>query len=117
MNTTEIRAPRPPTRRSNSGLGFLLVVIAFAVGAAALAHILTKNKTHGLGKQQGVAEREIVAMEQEARDLNMKIEESLSRKNLTDRLIAQRSKLKVILPDNIIRISSTSPPSSKIVSP
>lgn len=96
---------------------FLLVVIAFAVGAAGLAHILTKNKTHALGKQQGVVEREIIAMEQEARDLNMKIEESLSRKNLTERLIAQRSKLKVILPDNIIRITSTNEVSSKSASP
>lgn len=117
MNTTEIRAPRQSTRRSTSGLGFLLVVIALAVGASALVHILTKNKTHALGKQQGMVEREIVLMEQEARDLNMKIEESLSRKNLTDRLIAQRSKLKVILPDNIIRITSTHEVSSKTVSP
>ena len=96
---------------------FLLVVITLAVGASALVHILTKNKTYALGKQQGMIEREIVAMEQEARDLNMKIEESLSRKNLTDRLIAQRSKLKVILPDNIIRITSTRESRSKAVSP
>jgi hypothetical protein len=93
------------------------VTIAFAVGAAGLAHIFTKNKTHALGKQQGLVESEIVAMEQEARDLNMKIEESLSRKNLMDRLIAQRSKLKVILPDNIIRITSTNEVSSKPVNP
>lgn len=117
MNSTEIRAPRQSPRRSSSGLGFLLVVIALAVGASALAHILTKNKTHALGKQQGAVEREIVAMEQEVRDLNMKIEESLSRKNLTDRLIAQRSKLKVILPDNIIRITSNHETNSKAVSP
>lgn len=105
MNTTEIRAQRQSIGRSSSGLGFMIVIIALAVGAAALVHILTKNKTHALGKQQGLVEHEIVAMEQDVRDLSMKIEELLSRKNLTERLIAQRSKLKVILPENIVRIS------------
>ncbi len=117
MNTTEIRAPKRSAGWSNSGLGFLLVVIAFAVGASALFYILIKNKTHALGKQQSLVEHEITKMEQDIRGLNMKIEELLSRKNLTDRLIAQRSKLKAILPENIVRINSDHSVKLEAVSP
>ena len=57
--------------------------------------------------QQSLVEGEIAGFEDEVRTLEMKIEESLSRKNLTERLAARRTKLRDISPESIIRISST----------
>jgi len=112
MKSLEIRATRKNApQKQRSPLGYLFVIIAFVVGSVGLVHILTKNKTHALGRQQRAVEMEIATIQHDTRTLNMKIEEALSRKNLTDRLTSQRSKLKAISPENIIRISAaeTSP--------
>lgn len=110
MNYREIRPPRnrtarPTVARPRSILGILVLVLAVMVGGLGLTHILVRNKIHAVGRQQTSMEREMVALEEQMRDINMKIEESLSRKNLTDRLISNRSKLKSILPENIIRMA------------
>lgn len=110
MKEPEIALPRhrpPPPPRS--GVAFLLVVIAISVGAAALVYIFTKNQTHALGRQQTAVEREITELEEEIRSLNMKVGEALSRKNLTDRLTSQRSKLKNIQPGSIIKVTPPAP--------
>jgi TolA-binding protein len=90
-------------------VAFLLVVIAISVGTAALVYIFTKNQTYALGRQQTAVEREIVELEEEIRSLNMKVGEALSRKNLTDRLTSQRSKLKNIQPGSIIKVTPAAP--------
>lgn len=87
-----------------SGVGWLLVVIAIIVGAAALVHTVTRNKTVAVGRMQGEVEREIAALEQDLRALDMKIEEALSRKNLTERLASQRTQLRDITPADIVRL-------------
>jgi len=110
MKSQEIRANRQRVTHSRSPMGLLFIVIAFVVGSVGLVHILTKNKTHALGRQQRIVAREIETIQKDIRSLNMKIDEALSRKNLTDRLTSQRSKLKAIAPENIIRISAANTP-------
>lgn len=104
MKEPEISLPRNRATPRRSGVAFLLVVIAISVGGAALLHIFTKNRTYAIGRQQEMMEREISALEQEIRTLDMKVGEALSRKNLTDRLTSQRSKLKNIQPGSIIKV-------------
>jgi hypothetical protein len=82
----------------------LLVVIAIILGASALLHTVTRNKTVAIGRQQAEMEREIAALDVSIRAVEMSIEEALSRKNLTDRLAAQRTKLRNITPDDIVPI-------------
>jgi hypothetical protein len=106
MKSLEIRPPKHRGPRQRSTMGFLFMIIAFVVGAAGLVHILTKNKTHAIGRQQREVEQEIAVIQQDMRGLNMKIEEALSRKNLTDKLVSRRSKLKAIAPENIVRVSA-----------
>lgn len=106
MNKNEIRPP-DFQRHARPGIAWLLVVITVIIGAAAVVHTLTRNKIHAIGRQQSVVEGEIAGFEDEVRTLEMKIEESLSRKNLTERLAARRTKLRDISPDSIVRISST----------
>jgi cell division protein FtsL len=103
MNAQELRPPRMKAA-PRSGLGWLLVVIAVVVGASALVHTVTRNKTVATGRRQAEVEREITALEQDMRSLEMKIEEALSRKNLTDRLATQRTKLRDITPEDIVRV-------------
>jgi cell division protein FtsL len=111
MKAQELRPPRMmKTAAPRSGVGWLLVVIAIFVGASALVHTVTRNKTVAVGRQQAEVEREIVAYDQEMHALDMKIEEALSRKNLTDRLAAQRTKLRDIQPDDIVRVPRASEP-------
>ena len=93
-------------RRSRSVLGFLMLCVVAFCGALGLVHILVKNKTHAIGRQQEAVEREIAELERQMRSLDMKIEESLSRKVLTDRLVSQRSTLKTILPQNVVRMET-----------
>lgn len=111
MNKNEIRPPRLHRRPAPSGLGWLIVVIVIVVGASALVHTLARNKTHSIGRQQAAMEREIAGLEEEMRALDIKIEEALSRKNLTDRLAARRTQLRDITPETMIRISVTEPTS------
>lgn len=106
MNKNEIRPPALQ-RKARPGVAWLLVVIAMIIGGAAVMHALTRNKIHAIGRQQSLVEGEIAGFEDEVRTLEMKIEESLSRKNLTERLAARRTKLREISPESIIRISST----------
>ena len=54
--------------------------------------------------QQADMEREIAALDVSIRAVEMSIEEALSRKHLTDRLAAQRTKLRNITPDDIVPI-------------
>lgn len=104
MNPQELRPTRQMKAAPRSGVGWLLVVIAIIVGASALVHTLTRNKTVAIGRMQGEVEREIAKLEQEMRTLDMKIEEALSRKNLTDRLATQRTQLRDITPAEIVRL-------------
>ena len=109
MNEQELRPPRmKPAPRS--GLGWLLVVIVIIVGASALLHTVTRNKTVAIGRQQAEVEREIAAFDQSIRALNMKIEEALSRKNLADRLAVQRTKLRDITPEDIVPVPAAPAP-------
>ena len=109
MKEPEISLPRHRAIPRRSGVAFLLVVIALSLGGAALMHIFTKNRTYAIGRQQELMESEISALEQEIRTLDMKVGEALSRKNLTDRLTSQRSKLKNILPTSIIKVAPEAP--------
>ena len=109
MNPVEFRTTRPQAG-PRSGVGWLLVVIALIVGAIALLHTVTRNQTVAVGRQQAGVEREIAALEQELRALDMKIEEALSRKNLSDRLASQRTKLRDITPDTIVLVPPTPAP-------
>jgi hypothetical protein len=103
MKDAELRPPRmKPAPRS--GVGWLLVVIAIILGSAALLQTVTRNKTVALGRQQAEVEREISALDDSIRAVDMKIEESLSRKVLADRLAAQRTKLRDITPDDIVPV-------------
>jgi cell division protein FtsL len=103
MNAQELRPPRMKAKSApRSGVGWLLVVIAIIVGATALLHTVTRNKTVAVGRKQAEVEREIADLDREMRALDMKIEESLSRKHLTDKLAAQRTKLRDITPDDIV---------------
>lgn len=91
-------------RRRGSGMGILFALLAIFVGAVGLVNILTKNKTYAIGRQQEKVEREIAALSQELRSLDMKIEEALSRDILKARLSTRGTKLKSIHPDNIVLI-------------
>lgn len=103
MNGTELRPPRmKPAPRS--GKGWLLVVIAIILGASALLQTVTRNKTIAVGRQQAEVERQIVELDENIRAVEMKIEESLSRKVLADRLASQRTKLRDITPDDIVPV-------------
>lgn len=95
-----------PVRRSRPGLGMLILLLVMAVGAGGLTHILVRNRTHAVGRQQAVVEQEMRELDEKMRSLNIRIEEQLSRKNLTDRLIQNRTKLKSILPENIVRVGT-----------
>src|SRR6476469_3427800 len=101
MKDAELRPPRmKPAPRS--GVGWLLVVIAIVLGASALLQTVTRNKTVAVGRQQAEVEREIAQLDESIRAVEMKIEESLSRKVLADRLATQRTKLRDITPDDIV---------------
>jgi hypothetical protein len=104
MKDKELRAPRLQPAPRSGGTGWLLVVIAIILGAAALLHTVTRNKTVALGRQQAEVEREIAALEESMSGTEISIEEALSRKNLTDRLAAQRTKLRDITPDDIVTV-------------
>lgn len=107
MTSQELRPPRMKAA-PRSGVGWLLVVITVIVGAVALLHTVTRNKTVATGRKQAEVEREIANLEQEMRGLDMKIEEALSRKNLTDRLATLRTQLRDIAPEDIIRLPALS---------
>ncbi len=108
MSNKIINAPRRRERGPRSGLGYLVLALTVFLGVLALVHILVKNKTHAIGREQKVVELEIAALTAKARTLDVSIEEALSRKNITDKLIARRSKLKAILPENVVRLSMAS---------
>jgi hypothetical protein len=92
-----------------SGVGWLLVVIAIVLGASALLQTVTRNKTVAVGRQQAEVEREIAGLDESIRAVEMKIEESLSRKVLADRLATQRTKLRDITPDDIVTVPAPAP--------
>ncbi|TLD68995.1 hypothetical protein FEM03_20250 [Phragmitibacter flavus] len=110
MKYSEIRAyksPAPaPARHPRSALGILILLLVVMIGGVGLTHILVRNKTHAIGRQQTAVEQEMRSLEEKMRSLDMKIEESLTRKNLTDRLIQNRTMLKSILPENIVRVET-----------
>jgi hypothetical protein len=113
MKYSEVRAFNPPARipakHPRSALGILVLLLVVMVGGVGLTHILVRNKTHAIGRQQTAVEQEMAALEEKMRSLEMKIEEALTRKNLTDRLIQNRTMLKAILPENIVRVESMDP--------
>lgn len=110
MNHQELRPPRMKPASRSRGVGWLLVVIAIVLGVSALVHTVTRNKTVAVGRQQAEVEREIARLDESIRALEMKVEEALSRKNLTDRLAAQRTKLRDITPDDIVPVSAAPAP-------
>ena len=109
MNHKELRPPRMQAA-PRSGVGWLLVVIAIILGASALLYTVTRNKTVAVGRQQAEVEREIAALEQNMRAIDLKIEEALSRKNLAARLAAQRTKLRDITPGDIVPVPAAPTP-------
>ena len=109
MKQKELLSHRP-RRFQPAGLGWLIVVIVLIVGACGVVHVQTRNKIHALGRQQSEVEREIAALEQEIRGLEMRVEESLSRKNLTDRLAAQRTQLRAITPETLVSMPPSPAP-------
>ena|GEM_PF-6325248 len=92
----------PGTGRS--ALGILILLLVIMVGGVGLTHILVRNKTHAINRQRTTVEREIVEIKERMRSLEIMTEEALTRKNLTDRLIQNRTMLKSILPENIVRV-------------
>jgi hypothetical protein len=106
MKDKELRPPRMKPASRSGGVGWLLVVIAIILGASALLHTVTRNKTVAIGRQQADMEREIATLDVSIRAVEISIEEALSRKNLTDRLAAQRTKLRNITPDDIVPIQA-----------
>ena len=86
------------------------MVIVLIVGACGVVHVQTRNRIHGLGRQQSAVEREIAGLEQEIRGLEMRVEEALSRKNLTDRLAGQRTQLRAINPETLVALPPTPTP-------
>ena len=85
-----------------TGVVTLVCVSLVLIG---LEHVLTKNRIHALGKQQRLIEKEISDQEQSARTLDIKIAESLTRKNLMEKLSERGTKLKGIKVENIVRLS------------
>jgi cell division protein FtsL len=85
-----------------TGVVTLVCVSLVLIG---LEHVLTKNRIHALGKQQRLIEKEISDQEQSARNLDIKIAESLTRKNLMEKLSERGTKLKGIKVENIVRLS------------
>ena len=75
-----------------------------------LEHVLVKNRIVNLGHRQREAERQISDLNRDIRELNGRIEESLSRKNLQDTLARRRTRLRPIQPGAPIVISSAAPP-------
>ena len=92
--------------RGRSGLVLVVCCVCLWLAGIGLVHVLTKNRIHALGREQRQFEKEIAAISQESRALNLQIEEALSRKNLMDKLSHQRSKLKAIQPASIVRINA-----------
>lgn len=95
-----------PRHSGRSALGVLVLLTAGVLGATGLTHILVRNKTHAIGREQTTLEREMTQLQDQIRSLEMKIEEELTRKNLTNRLIQNRTLLKAILPENIVRVQT-----------
>ena len=110
MKHSEIRAYNNPApvapKQGRSALGVMILLMLVMVGGMGLTHILVRNKTHAIGRQQTAVEKEMGQLQGQMRSLEMKIEESLTRKNLTDRLIQNRTMLKAILPENIVRVET-----------
>lgn len=98
---------RPPRRLS---VYLFLGLVGAASGWALLEHVLAKNRILDLGHRQHAAEQEISALEREIRDLNLGVEEALSRKALMGRLAASRTRLRPIQPGAIILIPASREP-------
>lgn len=102
----------PEERHSGkSALWAAAMLTAAVLGATGFTHSLVRNKIHTIGREQTAVEREMVQLQDQIRSLEMKIEEELARKNLTNRLIKNRTMLKAILPETLVRVQ-TSPEDS-----
>lgn len=86
--------------------------IGIASGAILLQHTLAKNRIYETGRHQREAERDIAQLRQDIHSINLKIEESLSRKNLMQSLATHRTRLRPIQPGTpiLIRANLSSKP-------
>lgn len=73
-----------------------LILISATTGWVLLEHVLVKNRIVDLGHRQREVERELALLNGDIRGLNLRIEESLSRKNLQDTLAKRRTRLRPI---------------------
>ena len=99
--------PRLPRRWA---VYLFLGLIGATTGWVLLEHVLVKNRIVNLGHKQRDVEREIASLDGDIRSLNLRIEESLSRKNLQDTLARRRTKLRPIHAGAPIIISTASRP-------
>ena len=73
-----------------------LALVSATTGWVLLEHVLVKNRIVNLGHRQREIEREITDLDHDIRGLNLRIEESLSRKNLQESLAKRRTRLRPI---------------------
>ena len=85
-----------------------LTLISATTGWVLLEHVLMKNRIVNLGHKQREAERETADLDRDIRGLSLRIEESLSRKNLQDTLARRRTRLRPIQPGAPIIITAAS---------
>ena len=94
-----------PQRRGRSGMLLIVSVICLWFAGIGLVHVLTKNRIYSLGREQRQMENEIVVLKQELRSQDLLWEEARTRKNLMDKLVISRSKLRAIQPSNIVTLN------------
>ena len=92
------KRPQPPGVRlpRRWAVYLFLALIGATTGWVLLEHVMVKNRIVQLGHQQREAEREIASLDRDIRGLNLRIEESLSRKILLDTLARRRTRLRPI---------------------
>ncbi|MEI6536141.1 MAG: hypothetical protein WCN98_12410 [Verrucomicrobiaceae bacterium] len=96
-------------RRRKVWIYLFLGFIGIASGWILLMHTLAKNRIFEVGRRERDAEREIAQLHQDIHVLNLKIEESLSRKNLMQSLATHRTRLRPIQPGSPILIHASLP--------
>jgi hypothetical protein len=101
------RLPRLPRRWA---IYLFLALIGATTGWVLLEHVIVKNRIVNLGHKQREVEREIATLDGDIRSLNLRIEESLSRKNLQDTLARRRTRLRPIQAGAPVIISAASRP-------
>jgi hypothetical protein len=97
-------------RGRRSGMVLIVCIVCFWFAGIGLVHVLTKNRIYALGREQRQLENEIVVLKQELRSQDLLWEEARTRKNLMDKLVVNRSKLRAIQPSSIVRLDVKNAP-------